>query len=147
MLLLALEQCLHFTVHNAKSVVAARTTAIAAEVVDAMGRLAVTAVAKHLGVDFAPGRRTTKAATAAMNKAAARVPRLQVLKQAGGQAWKVGRAGVAPAVNCGLSVNFRSDAQLETGRVHGVHEHGGQVAHPQLPASPGQRPRPRIRGT
>jgi len=116
LLLPGLEDILHFLVHSIKSVVAASLVEIAEDIINDLGRLTVATTVKHLGVDFAPRQRTTKAASAALKKAAARVPRLKAIRAGGGEAWKIGRTGLAPAINYGLSVNGRSDSQLSKAR-------------------------------
>ena len=103
-LLEALEQVLMFVVNGVTSVIAAGTHEQGEEVVHELGRLQTARQVKNLGVDFARGRRSTKAASKAMAKAATRVPRLQGLRNAGAEAWKIGRTVIAPAMDYRLSV-------------------------------------------
>lgn len=115
-LLNAFETVLEFEVHDTKLVVMAKSQWVAEDLVRKLGRLVTAKHTKMLEADFAPGRRRTSATAAAFRKAANRVPKLQALKRAGGESWKIGRTGIAPAINYSLSVNGRSDSQLEAAR-------------------------------
>ena len=77
-----------FAVSDTKTVIQASTQHIGDEVSLQLGRFGTQDACRNLGVDQGAHRRSTEVFQKALAKAKARVPRLKVLKEAGGQAWK-----------------------------------------------------------